>query len=450
MKYIVAMLCLLALGGCAIGEKYFRPAANVSPTWKAEQQTSETLDKTWWNKFNSQELLTLVSEAEDNNTDLRAALQRINQARAQAKIANATLFPAISAGGNLSRTDSDYRSTATSYTADLAISYEVDLWQHNANTRRAAKYTLQANIYDRDALALVVTTDAAQRYFEILTLQERIRLTTESIKVFRDTAGIIDARFKEGAANGLEVAQQNTTLANAEASLASLRQQLATTENALALLLGKAPQQFQQQFTKKLDQLQLPLIKPTQPASLLERRPDVRAQEEILKAANADVSVARTNIFPSLTIGATGSIAANALSASPQFAINALASVAERIFESGRLEGEVELAKARQLELVETYRTVVLTAFREAEDAMASIKSAAARQEKLGTALKEARNSFTIARASYLDGASDFITLLDAQRNLLQAQDSFTQAKLDRLAAAMALFKALGGGWQDH
>lgn len=446
-KFLVPVLFLLS--GCAIGPAYQAPSLDTPDHWKNGAQTGMIEGKNWWESFNSPQLTSLIDQAVVQNTDLVASLARINQSRAQAKIAQSGLFPSVSAGGNLSRTESDYSSHDTAYSADLSVAYELDLWQRNANTKNIADYQLQSSVFDRDALELVVTSDTAQNYFTALTLKERIRLTQESITVFKDTASVIDARFKEGSASGLEVAQQRTALANAEASLATLTQQLANAENAIAVLVGKAPQEFKLELPETPDKVAVPAVAPLMPAELLQRRPDIRALEEGLKAAHANVAVARTNIFPSVTIGGTASLAANSLSSSPEFAVNALASVAQRIFEGGRITGEVDLAKAQQEELVANYRTGVLTAFKETENAITAITAATEREKKLAIALEESRNYYTIAKDRYQNGADDFLTLLDAQRTLLSAQDNYAQAKFDQLNGSLGLFKALGGGWSS-
>ncbi len=447
MKRYTSTLLVFLLCGCAIGPDYQSPAVDTSETWKGASASGDLIDATWWTAFNSATLTELVQNSLAYNTDLQAAAQRINQSRAALKIARSPLFPSVSANGSLSRTESDLSSNDTSYRAGVSVAYELDFWKRNANARNAAEYQLQATKYDVDALKLIITSDTAANYFNLLTFKERIALTEESLKVFNDVAEIIDTRFKEGASSGLDVSQQRAAVANAEASLATLKQQYTTTENALAVLMGTPPQQFTQQFSEVLDNITVPEIAPLQPAALLQRRPDIRAQEEGLKAAHANVQIARTNIFPSVTIGATGSVAANALNASPEFALNALASVAQRIFEGGRITGEVELAKAQQEELVANYRTAVLVAFRETENALAQVTAATEREKKLAIAMKESRTSYNIAKDRYMNGADDFITLLDAQRSLLQSQDTYAQANLDRLAAALSLFQALGGGW---
>lgn len=445
-----SLIGALMLGACAVTSPYKQPDMPLPTAWKGSEQIAENNTENWWSRFRSAELTDLLQRVTGENTDLQASLQRIEQARAQTRIAGAGLYPSIGANASLSRSEGQGTSSSTAYQTNLSMSYELDLWQRQANTRDAAIYRLQAQTFDHEALSLVVAGDTALNYFQILTLKERIRLTEQNLRLFRDIANIVQTRMNEGAATGLEVAQQNTALANAEATLDQLRQQLTQTENAVALLAGTTPQQFNMGFNATLDQLTVPQIRPTQPSSLLQRRPDIRAAEETLKAAHADIAVARSAVFPTITLGVTPTLVASSLSNSPDFTLRLLAGLTQRIFEGGRIQGQIELAEAQQQELVQNYRRTVLTAFKETEDALADIKAAGARERNFNTAVNESQTAYRIARESYLSGATDFISLLDAQRNLLQAQDNYAQAKMARYTAAIALFKALGGGWYSQ
>lgn len=446
----LSLISALLLSGCAVTQTpYQQPDMALPTAWKGSTEIGVAENGNWWNRFHSAELTDLLDRVMEENTDLQASLARIDQARAQSRIAGAGLFPSLGANGSLSRSEGQDTSSSTAYRATLSMSYEVDLWQRNINTRDASLYRLSARQFDHDALSLVVAGDTAFNYFQILTLRERIRLTEQSIKLFRDIARIVQTRMNEGAATGLEVAQQNTALANAEAALNSLRQQLSQSENAMALLAGTTPQQFDIQFKDTLNKISIPKIAPAQPASLLQRRPDIRAAEETLKAAHADIAIARSELFPSITLGITPALASAAMSQSPDFTIGLLAGITQRIFEGGRIQGQIELAEAQQQELVQSYRRTVLTAFKETEDALAEIKAASLRERNFQTALNESQSAYRIARESYMNGASDFISLLDAQRALLQAQDNHAQAKMARYTSAITLFKALGGGWDS-
>lgn len=449
MKKIIPLFVMLWMASCSLAPDYQRPEIMQSNQWKDKTAVADAIDANWWHAFGSKKLDDLVIQAVQYNVDLEAAIHRIDQARAQAKIAGAGLYPSASADGSYGIDDAKRASTTRSWDLGGSVSYEVDLWQRNRNAAKAADYNLNATIFDRDTLALVVASETVQRYAEILTFKERIRITENTIKVFQDTLKIVEARFDEGSSSGLEVAQQRTTLANTQALLANLRQQMAFSQSALALLLGQAPQDFSPSFHTTITALNVPKIAPLQPSSLLERRPDIRAQEEALKAANADIGVARAELFPGLTLSASAGLLANPATATPVWSTGAAASVLQRIFAGGALRGQVELTQARKAELVENYRSLVLNAFKETQDALVTIKQTEIREKNLKIALAESRKAYQIAKDRYDNGASDFLSLLDAQRTLLSAQENDITVRLERLNAAILLYKALGGGWKE-
>jgi NodT family efflux transporter outer membrane factor (OMF) lipoprotein len=448
MKKLLIPFLVFSLTACSLAPDYHRPDVGNTGQWKGNISQVNDVSKNWWTAFNSAELSTLIDTAQKNNTDLRAGLQRIEQSRAQVKITRSSLFPDINANADLSFSDSK-NDSSKSYGGGVAASYEVDLWKKNSDSTKSAKSHLTATQFDQDALQLVVTGDIAQDYFNILALKERLRITQETLKTFQETMKIIQARFDEGAASGLDVSQEKVTLINAEASIETLKQNVTTTEDAIAVLLGQMPQNYQENFTVSFNDLTIPTIAAVQPATLLGRRPDIRSQEENLKAANADIGVARAALFPSLSLSASASTLDNPTFSALNLVTGVASSLVVSIFNGGRLTGAVENATARQKELVETYHGAVLTAFQETQDALVAAQAAQIRDEKYDSALKEAHTAYDIAHDRYTSGADDFTTLLEAQRSLLQAQDNHVQARLDRLTAALSLFRAMGGGWSS-
>lgn len=446
---LLITVCTASLVGCAnFAPDYQRPETATAAQWSDQQATSDQMGSSWWQQFNSNDLNRVIATASTQNTDLRAGLQRIEQARAQVQIARSSLIPNVSADANLSTNDGNRTSSVRTYGGGVSMSYEVDLWGRNRNALAGARNNLKATEYDRDALQLIVTTDTAQSYFNVLALRERIRKAEENLKLSEDVLKLIQARFTEGAASGQDVAQQNTAIANQRASLASLQQQLTNAGSQLNVLQGQAPQTslvFAQ--TNAFETLVIPVVAPLQPATLLERRPDLAALEEQLKAADMDIGIARANFFPSLTIGLDASLSGRAFTGPISTATGLVGGLSAPLFTGGRLQGELKLSTARQKELAEQYRGSVLTAFQEAENALSATKAATEREAALKTARDESNRYYQIARERYISGADDFLTLLDAQRTLLQAEDSYIQARLDQLSAALGLFKAMGGGW---
>jgi NodT family efflux transporter outer membrane factor (OMF) lipoprotein len=414
----------------------------------------------WWKKFGSSELNRLMTEALNHNLDLAAARERVGQFRALAKIAGAPLWPAISATGSYNFSDStrsgngnfggnDNGSSANnnSWRGQWNMSYEVDLWGGIRAGRDSAKSHLATARFTLDALRLAVMGDVAQSYFAIVGLKERKLIAENNLNLIKEVLAIIVARFEAGAASALEVAQQNTELANAAASLAQLDQQIAQFENALAVLLGRAPQQFKM-GEKNLQQIDIPKADASQPETLLDRRPDIRSAETELIAAHADIGKARTAFYPRLQLGADNIFTAATMSQPAGIAVALATSLTAPIFQGGRIEGEFERTLARRTELLEIYRKTILTAYQEVEDALALGSQSTRRREQLLLSVDSAKQAYEIARDRYLAGATDYQTLLIVQRSLLNAQDSEIQAHVDVLTASVLLFKSLGGGWK--
>lgn len=443
----------LLLGACSMTPDYQRPGIAVPPQWhQSEQSKSVAIARDWWTAFGSDELNSLMAKALSDNDDLLAGLHRVEQSRAALKIAGASLLPSAdaSAGASRSRTDpaAGRTETATSLRAGAGISYELDLFGANRAEIEGAEAAFIGSQYDQDALALVVMGDVANAYFSLLNTRDRLAIADSNLVNAREVLRIVQARVDAGSESALELAQQKSSVASREAARAAIAQQAVNAENALAILLGKLPQTIPV-ATANLDALAIPQINPGQPSSLLERRPDIRAAEADLLAANADIGAARAAFYPSVTLGLDWSIAASGFGDPATTALSLASSLAAPVFQGGRLEGGVEQATARQAERIETYRKTILVAFQEVEDALTAVRTARLREQALTTAMEEARISYDLSKRRYDAGAIDFRTLLDTQDTLLSAEDSHAQAKLDRLSASVDLFLALGGGWAE-
>lgn len=433
----------LALAGCNLQTDYRRPRIDTPDTWHQAAATGAApVDPQWWRAFASAELDRLLAQALAYNNDLAAAEQRIAQARAQARIAGAGLWPAAGLGGSYTDNRNELTDTQKA-SGQFDIAYEVDLWGANRARRDAGSARMLSRIFARDALQLVVMADVGQTYFTLLAIRERRQIASDFLDTATAILGIIEARQRAGAAYALEVAQQKTVQANARASLDLLVQQQVLAENALAILLGQAPQQLALAPAAFAD-LQIPQIGAEQPAALLQRRPDIGQLEMELIAANADIAAARAAFYPKLQLSM------NSLLSSPQpggVAVALAAGLAQPLFQGGRLQGAFDNAVAVNAELAETYRKTVLTAFKEVEDAAATHANSGRRLEALQTAVEQAKLALQISRDRYRLGAVDYQALLNAQSSYLNTENSRVQARLEVLVAQVQMYKALGGGW---
>jgi NodT family efflux transporter outer membrane factor (OMF) lipoprotein len=412
-------------------------------------------DTAWWRGFGSAELDRLMGEASAGNLDLRAAVARVQQARANARIAGAAIYPTVGAdasGSRTSRFGSTRTTSTTNWQAGLSVGYEIDLFGRIHATESAALARLQSSRYDQEALALTVSANVALTYFQLLALRERIALATESLNTSRRLLLLLDEQRRIGTTSDLEVAQQRASVAQQSAAIPALRHVERQTLSTLALLLGRLPQNFEI-AGQRLSALATPPVMAGMPSELLFRRPDVRSTEADLSAAHLDIAAARAARFPRIQLTADGGTASAALSGlfgPGSFLVTLVGGLAAPIFEGGRLRAQQQLTQARYEELMEAYRTATLSAFRDVENALSGatqfrLQLAAAREARA-----QSREAYRLAELRFRAGTVDFLTVLDAQRSIISTDDSVVQAQLSQLAALVDLYKALGGGWDGR
>ncbi len=446
------MLC----AGCALHETQPKavglPAAFEAPA--PSDAAWPSLD--WYKGFGSPELQALIEQAASANLDLVMARARVTQADARARQAGAAILPSVDAGGNgnyLAGHSVNGSAHETDWAALLSASYEVDFWGKNRAAARAASSLADASKADRDTVALTTLAGVADGYFQVLALRERLGVAGANWDAARKLLEVIQARFDVGVANPVELSTQKAVLATAGLVLPELRQREAEALAALALLLGRAPEQFTVEG-RSLDALVEPPVGAGLPAELLRRRPDLFMAEANMRAANADLLVARAALFPSLTLTASGGVQNPALNAAVISlsgagpTLNLGASITQTIFDRGRLRAVRAEAQAKEEELVAAYSAAILSALVDVENALSALHhldEARALQEQ---SVAETERAFAGATLRYKAGSGDFLSVLEAQRALYAARDQYSQYKLARLQAVVALCKALGGGWQ--
>ncbi len=455
MNRTLALVALLSLSACSLTPTLTKPELPLPPSYSAaiSDPDAQAVNAQWWQRFGSAELDALMVEALAANHDLAAAVARIEQSRASAKAARASLLPTVNASASASTSSRDNGSSNTSSgssnsqsdSATLSAAYELDLWGGNAASVAAARARLDASVYSRDAVALTLQGDVASNYFQLLALKDRLTLTEQNRAAAAELLRLVQVRYDNGAATALDLAQQKTTLLSIEASIPALQQSLQQTGHTLAVLLGRAPCGFVVSGTT-LAGITLPAIAVDTPASLLVQRPDIRASEAGLIAANANIGVARAALLPNVSLSASAGIN-GVLTSGSSTVLSLAASLSQSVFDGGRLQSQVVLANAQQQELLESYAQTVLLALKDVEDNLVAVGSNETRTALLVQSTEQARLAYDLARIRYDAGADDLLTLLDAQRTRLNAEDSLVQAQLASQTAAIGLFKALGGGF---
>jgi NodT family efflux transporter outer membrane factor (OMF) lipoprotein len=459
-RLALAVTLVLTVAGCVTREVQTDPILEmqVPDKWgggaSADVSHAEQLwpDTDWWKQFGSSELSELVQEGQRNNYEIAAAYSRVKQAEAQARIAGAPLLPnvGLSAGATREMPISGGTPTNTA-NASLQVSYEIDFWGKNRAGVEAAEATLRANRYDQQTVALTVTSGIVSTYLQVLSLRDRLEIARQNVNNAERVLRLVEAQSRAGAASPLDLARQRSALANQRQLIPDLQQQEQDAQTALAILLGRPPQNFKVE-EKGLAKIQMPRISAGLPSELLTRRPDIRRAEANLAAANANVAVARAALFPSISLtGSSGAQSSALLSLfdGPNLFASLGASLIAPIFDGGNLRNQQALAEAQKEELVQVYRQRVITSLSEVEKALGAIRSLEERYRLKVGEVDQARFAFELAEIRYRAGAEDLLVVLDTQRTLSEAQNQLGQIKLQRLQATVSLYKALGGGWQD-
>lgn len=460
LRPLLPALLALGLAACAITEPVARPDMTLPASW-AEAPAATTVGPAiqsdpWWQQFNSPRLDALVAEAMAASPDLRIQAERVIQAELALRTTSASLFPGLSLGGNSgwSRSDngeggSSAVSERKSSALNLTASYELDLWGRVAATVDSASAGLAATRYDHDAARLSMAASVATTYFQLLTVQERLDIARQNLAIAERVLRVVEIRFRNGVASALDVSRQLTTVLSQRAAIEPLEVQARQTRSALAILLGRNPQDLPFE-RERIDALAIPAVSPGLPAELLLRRPDLASAEAGLSAASADIAAARAELLPRFSLSAAGGVASDVLLslADPSTSLSLSASIVQSIFDGGRLRAQVDISRSRQRELVESYRKAILTALKEVEDALGNTTRDANQEAAQRQILAQAERTLRLAELRYREGADDLLSVLDAQRTLFSTQDQLAQLRQARLGDAVGLYRALGGGWQ--
>lgn len=452
-----SVLCLL-FSACGTQSPLPNPEIHLPESYKQSCMSKDdgpspttTDSRLWWLRFDSQELTDLVEHAQRQSLDIGAAVARVRQAEARTRIAGATLFPELDASVNASRQGDLGGATGDAgrlYGAGFNASYEVDFWGRNRALRDQARAEWQASRFARDTVRLTVTASAARLWLQAVAENDRINLAQENLVSAERLLDLVTARYRAGAASPLELAQQRGLVATQQRMLSALIQQRDAVRIALDQLLGQAGGVSVPAVS--LSSLTVPAIEPGIPANLLVRRPDIGSAEARLRAANANVAVARAALFPRIALTGGVSVSRDQLQGlfdNPVYSL--VAGLTAPVFNAGRLSAQHDLTQAEREELLVNYRRSIVSAFGDVEVALNAITGLENQAHAQAEELAQAKASLMLAEARYKAGADSLLTLLDAQRTLYAAQDAAVQIKGSHLQAIVSLYQALGGGWLE-
>jgi multidrug efflux system outer membrane protein len=465
-----ALAALALLGGCAVGPNYVRPEATTIPAayagaegWKVAQPQAQLPKGNWWEIFGDPQLDELEARAVAANQQLKAAVDRFDEARATMDIARAQLFPNLSLDASYTRqqTSRNAPSVATGnaigksrtfneFLVPLDLGYEVDLWGRVRRSVESARAQAEASGDDLEAVKLAIQTEVALDYFTLRALDSGQAVLQSSVEVFSKSLELTTNRRAGGVASDLDVAQAQTVLETTQAQLPAVALQRARLEHAVAVLVGETASTFR--IPEQTLSTAPPSLPAGLPSELLERRPDISAAERRMAAANAQVGVAEAAFFPTVQLnGLAGLETINAgtlfNASSGVWAVGP--SLHLPLFEGGRLRAGLRLAKATYDEMVANYRQTVLTAFSEVEDNLAAQTLLASQYETQNKALGAARKQLEVANNRYRAGLITYLEVATAENTALNVEFNAVQLRGQQLVAAVTLVKSLGGGWGE-
>jgi len=447
-----------ALAGCAVGPDYKRPAVPAPENFYGSSGPAldaSLADTRWWDVFSDPVVRALVEEALRNGYDVRLAAARVEEARARYGIAGSLYYPQLDYSAGASRVHTSTYSTpgnvtGNQITANAFVSWEIDVWGRIRRANEAARAQYLATEEARRGVELSLVADVASAYFDLRELDAELEISRQTRKTFQDTYDLFNRRLEGGAASSLETARAEVLLANASAEIPVLEQRIVARENQITLLLGRAPGPVSRGGALT-EQALPPAVPAGLPSALLLRRPDVRAAEQNLIAANANVGVARAAFYPTLSL--TGLLGGQSPGLHDLFAAGRTWSIAAGLvgplFSGGRLRAQERVARAQFDQARVAYEEAVTRALGEVSSDLVAIDRLAAEEAERGRAVKAARESVRLATRRYESGFSAYFEVLDALQQLLPAETALAQTRRDRLTTFVSFYRALGGGWSD-
>ncbi len=456
---VLAAAALALLAACSAGPKYERPAVDApaaykeAGNWKVAQPRDDVKRDKWWEVFGDAQLNSLIAQIDVSNQNVRVAEANFRQARTLVQQARASLFPSVDGRASVSRsrsvgTAARAGTTANNYNLALDANYEVDIWGRVRNTVSANVAGAQASAADLEMVRLLAQAELAFNYFQLRVLDQQRQLLDDTVAAFQKSLEMTRNRYTAGVAGKVDLVQAETLLKSTQAQAIEIGVQRAQLEHAIAILVGKAPANFA--LPPQTAKVAVPVVPLNQPSELLERRPDIAAAERRVAAANARIGVAKSAFFPSLTLSGSAGFESSRLAdwlnwPSRFWAIGP--AIAQSIFDAGLRRALTDQAIAVYDANVAAYRQTVLEGFQEVEDNLAALRILEEQEKMQEEATVAARQSMDLTINQYKAGTVSYLNVVTVQSAWLNNERALVGIRGRRLAAAVTLVKALGGGW---
>jgi NodT family efflux transporter outer membrane factor (OMF) lipoprotein len=467
-KSLLGLIALVFLtGGCAmVGPNYVKPPVQEPKEWMEKEDPQIKSEPTdfgeWWKLFNDPVLDSLIETAYQQNLPLRIAGIRILEARARLGIATGTLYPQQQVGvGSYTRTSASttqanfppgFDSSFSNYGLSFDAAWELDFWGRFRRAVQSSLGNLEATIADYDDTLVTLSAEVARTYVVIRTLEERLVVARENVKIQERSVQIARVRFEGGDVSELDVTQATSLLKDTQALIPRLEGQLRQTKNALAILLGMLPGEIQAMLSGPELIPTVPAeVAVSVPAELLRRRPDIRGAERQMASQSARIGVAKSNLYPHFVLfGSIGISTANSSDFFDSDSIQAFGGpgVTWDLFNYGRIRNRVRVQDALFQQLIVNYENTVLQAAQEVEDAIVAFLRTQEEAKFLAGSVAASKRAVDLSMLQYREGLADYQRVLDSQRSLTIAQDNHTVIRGSVVTNLVALYKALGGGWE--
>ena len=455
MKKSIAVISalLILMSSCKLGQKYVKPELSVPESFGdfAGTDTFSIADMKWWEVFPDTVLHSLIAKAIENNKDLKIADERIAELAARKRVDKAALFPVVTGEAYGQRETLNYGGDAfksdPEFGLKASISWEIDLWGNLRWANDRAGALLLESVNSKRALTVSLVAQVAQSYFELVALDNELRIVKQTLNARKESVRLAKLRFEGGLTSETSYQQAEVELARTATRVPVIERNIAVMENEIAFLIGEYTADVRRALS--LSNPELPDTLPVGiPSMLLERRPDVRAAEQSLIAANAAVGVAYTNRFPRLTLTGRGGLESEELSDFLKSPMSFLGgSLLGPIFDMGRRQGTYRAQQAAYRQAEASYEKCVLTAFKEVRNAIVDY----GKMNEIFTSIKRlessAKTNLELAQLQYINGVISYLDVLDAQRSYFDARVSLSNAMRDKHLVIIRLYKSLGGGW---
>jgi multidrug efflux system outer membrane protein len=462
-RIVFAVLTTLAFAGCMAGPNYKKedpvtpPAFRHAPATPAASEQSIG-DLGWWQVYSDPVLQQLIRTSLTSNLDLRIAVTRVEQARQLAAQARSLYYPSVNVQGTVNRGENQIggapafnnSNTTEGFTALLGAVWEIDLWGRLRRLNEGAKARYLATEEGKNAVRLTLVSNVAQAYFELLELDLELEIARRTATAFEKSYWIFDQRREGGTVSKLETARASAAYAQTAATVPELERLIALKENELSLLLGRPPGLIGRLPLDRQER-EPPAIPVGLPASLIARRPDIRATEQQLRAANADVGATIAEYFPKIGLsGFLGHVSEDLsdLTAGSSKTWSVAGNLAGPIFQGGRIRDQVAQARARWEEAKIQHERAVLVALGEVSGALISREKFEAARVELARAVEALTSAVELASDRYVAGRASYYEVLEAQQELFPAENALARTRLNQLLSVVQLYRALGGGWQ--